>query len=84
MTDRIHDVECPCAKCQEERDEAWEIKDHLCQFCDKPVCPECNDCQNERCFESYHCKCLEEEQEEEDLCSCRYDEINPYCGWCFC
>lgn len=65
----------------DEYQEHWEKRDHLCQFCDKPVCPECNDCTNQRCFESYKCRCLE--YEEEDECSCFDGEINPYCRGCF-
>ena len=74
------DINGRCEYCQMLKDDcSCNLK---CQFCDKLLCPECNDCSNDRCFESYHCKCLEDE-EEEDQCSCRDGEINPYCRWCF-
>jgi hypothetical protein len=38
--------------------DCWaKLKDCYCQFCDKLVCPECNDCQNQNCLGSYRCRC---------------------------
>jgi len=60
-------------------------QDFRCDFCNKLICPECNDCQNEFCYESYKCKCEEYDMEdEEDPCFCRDGEINPMCPGCFC
>ena len=71
--------------CRNETQDEW--KDCKCQFCEKVLCPECMDCQNKRCFESYHCRCDEEEEydpyEGEEPCSCIDGTINPICRWCF-
>ena len=60
-------------------------QDCRCDFCNALICPECNDCQNDFCYESYKCKCEEYDLEDEgEPCFCRDGEINPMCPGCFC